>query len=376
MRVLLLALAVLQTCPSAAYAFWAVPALRPHTPPAGLRSGRPLLRKVGLASLRAEADTKQKWRGPGNPAAAQLQTANFGDDLIDDVLNKRFGAGEAFYGQRQSNMAKDYDAIAEEAKEIMAMREVRQGAALIIGSCRVLGGVGQWTAIKAMQKDVPVRILAADFEAAEKTFGTDGANLDIFFGDASDMDQLDNACDGAQTVVYADEGSLPFGPNSYDARLKSGLARLLEIAPRYPSIQRIVYISSAVNKGIGNGASTAMWSAEDMLRASGIPYVIVRAAEVKAVPGGSAKIEVASSYAGAMPAGTTTTAMDVADTVVTCLVMDQILAKAMARGGEVPNLPQVKSQLTVDVWNSPSEPVPADQFTGLVKAIATLPADG
>jgi hypothetical protein len=64
--------------------------------------------------------TKPKWRGPGNPEAANLQveirncqlsgtiraltvtnfpqTANFGDDLIDDVLNKRFGAGEAFYG--------------------------------------------------------------------------------------------------------------------------------------------------------------------------------------------------------------------------------------------------------------------------------------
>ena len=29
---------------------------------------------------------------------------------------------------------------------------------------------------------VPIRILAGDFEAAEKTFGTDGANLDIYFG--------------------------------------------------------------------------------------------------------------------------------------------------------------------------------------------------
>ena len=256
------------------------------------------------------------------------------------------------------------------------MREVRQDATLIIGACRKLGGVGQWTAIKAMQKDVPIRVLADDFEAAQKTFGTDGANLDIYFGDASDVDQLDNACDGAKTIVYADEGSLPFGPNSYDARLKAGLARVLEIAPRYQSIQRLVYISSGVKKGIGDGASTAMWSAEDMIRASGIPYVIVRATEVRAEPGGSSKIEVASSYAGAMPGGTTTTTMDIADTVVTCLVMDEILAKAKARGGDLPNLPQVKSQLTIDVWNNPSEPAPADQFTALVKALATLPGDG
>ena len=43
-----------------------------------------------------------------------------GDDLIDDVLNKRFGNGYAFYGQRQSDQQKDYDAIAEEAKQIVA----------------------------------------------------------------------------------------------------------------------------------------------------------------------------------------------------------------------------------------------------------------
>ena len=48
--------------------------------------------------------------------------------------------------------------------------------------------------------------------------------------------------------------------------------------------------------------------------------------------------------------------LDVADTVVTCLVMEEILAKAMARGGELPNLPRVKDQLTIDVWNNDFEP--------------------
>jgi hypothetical protein len=121
-----------------------------------------------------------------------------------------------------------------------------------------------------------------------------------------------------------------------------------------------------------------MWAAEELLRASGIPYVIVRAGEMRAEPGGTAKIEVASAYAPAIPAGASTTAMDVADTVVTCLVMEEILAKAIARagGGAPPNLPRVKDQLTIDVWNNAFEPAPADQFTALVKSIATLPADG
>ncbi len=56
-------------------------------------------------------------------AAAPLPA---GDDLIDDVLNKRFGNGYAFYGERQSDQQKDYSAIAEEAKQIVAMREVRR----------------------------------------------------------------------------------------------------------------------------------------------------------------------------------------------------------------------------------------------------------
>ena len=101
----------------------------------------------------------------------------------------------------------------------------------------------------------------------------------------------------------------------------------IQVAQRYPTIRRIIYLSTGVEKGLGGGASSAMWSAEEVLRASGFPYVIVRPTRILAEPGGSQKIEVASSYAGAMPAGVSTTAMDVADAVVTCLVMDEIFAK-------------------------------------------------
>jgi hypothetical protein len=39
--------------------------------------------------------------------------------------------------------------------------------------------------------------------------------------------------------------------------------------------------------------------------------------------------------------------MDVADVLVTCLVMDAILRKAKARGGELPNLPMVFDSLPI-----------------------------
>ena len=57
-----------------------------------------------------------------------------GDDLIDDVLGKRFGAGQAFYGEKQSSKQKDYNAIKEEVKQIMAIREVRRGTAPVPSS--------------------------------------------------------------------------------------------------------------------------------------------------------------------------------------------------------------------------------------------------
>jgi len=39
--------------------------------------------------------------------------------------------------------------------------------------------------------------------------------------------------------------------------------------------------------------------------------------------------------------------MDVADVLVTCLVMDAILRKAKARGGDLPNLPMVFDSLPI-----------------------------
>ena len=35
-------------------------------------------RGAGIAALRAEADTARKFRGPGNPNAAELQTPTYG----------------------------------------------------------------------------------------------------------------------------------------------------------------------------------------------------------------------------------------------------------------------------------------------------------
>jgi len=59
-------------------------------------------------------------------------------------------------------------------------------------------------------------------------FGRDGTNLDIYFGDVKDEEQMDNACEDAQTVIFCAGGSLPFGPDSYSAVGPGGMRNLMK----------------------------------------------------------------------------------------------------------------------------------------------------
>lgn len=71
------------------------------------------------------------------------------------------------------------------------------------------------------------------------------------------QDQLDNALDGAQSIIYADEGSLPFGPNSFQARNEDGLKKTLEVAKRYPSIRRVILVTSQAAGPFASAAQVA-----------------------------------------------------------------------------------------------------------------------
>jgi hypothetical protein len=69
-------------------------------------------------SLRMDASQAQKtkWRGPGNPnKKSKVSSPSWGDDFVDDLTNKRFGNGWAFYGQRETLKNKDYDQLSAEA---------------------------------------------------------------------------------------------------------------------------------------------------------------------------------------------------------------------------------------------------------------------
>ena len=85
------------------------------------------------------------------------------------------------------------------------------------------------------------------------------------------QDALDNALDGAKTVLYAAAGRLPFGPESPRAQTYEGLRSLLEAARRHPSLRRILLVSPPGDGLFDSIGEAPKWAraAEEALRQSG-----------------------------------------------------------------------------------------------------------
>ncbi len=73
------------------------------------------LRGIRSLSLSANPSESTKWRGPGDPRRSpKLYKPSWTDDFVEDLTNKRFGNGWAFYGERETLKNKDYDQLAED----------------------------------------------------------------------------------------------------------------------------------------------------------------------------------------------------------------------------------------------------------------------
>eukprot|EP00281_Chroomonas_sp_CCMP1168_P003094 CAMPEP_0206256784 /NCGR_PEP_ID=MMETSP0047_2-20121206/24974_1 /ASSEMBLY_ACC=CAM_ASM_000192 /TAXON_ID=195065 /ORGANISM="Chroomonas mesostigmatica_cf, Strain CCMP1168" /LENGTH=293 /DNA_ID=CAMNT_0053683291 /DNA_START=58 /DNA_END=936 /DNA_ORIENTATION=+ len=253
-----------------------------HSAARGAALGRPGSRGL-LAKEGGDAATQPRWRGPGDPTKEiKVYKPSLGDDIVDDLTGKRFGNGWAFYGERERLKDKDYDALAKEAEEAAMYRPERPDSVLVLGAT---GKVGEWITLKILENDVNTRIMARNFDKAEAQFGRDGSNLDIYVGDVKSVDDLDNACEDAKAVVFCAGARIPFGADSFENVDVGGMKNLLEIVKRYPSIKRIIMISSEGDYGIGGGLKTRR-QAEDLLRAqSDVNYAIVRVPRLWERPG-------------------------------------------------------------------------------------------
>uniref|UniRef100_A0A7S1EKN3 NAD(P)-binding domain-containing protein n=1 Tax=Hemiselmis andersenii TaxID=464988 RepID=A0A7S1EKN3_HEMAN len=329
---------------------------------------------AGVGALRAEAgDKADGWRGPGNPnKEIKVFEPSLSDDIVADLQGKRFGAGKAFYGEAERLKNKDYEALKEEALAEALYRPERPDSVLVIGAT---GTFGQWITLKVMANGLNTRILARDFDKAETMFGRDGANLDIYFGDVTNPDQVDNACEDAQTVIFCAAGNLPFGPNSYSRIDTEGVTNMLEAVKRYPSIRRVVLLSSDGDFGVG--ALAERRKAEGLVRsACPVDYAIVRASGKTAKPGGLCGVAVTQGGGGGGKGGVTPG--DVGDAIAALLLMDEVAAKAdaaAAAGQSPPAVPRAAKKVTLTVANLPGTPPPKDSLGALVPVLAKLSAD-
>ncbi|EKX53039.1 hypothetical protein GUITHDRAFT_101482 [Guillardia theta CCMP2712] len=328
---------------------------------------------------------RKVWSGPGNPLKkSSTKSPSFSDDLIEDLTMKRFGNGWIFYGERETTKNKDYDALAKEAEDLVNQRVIRPDAVLVIGSLSV---TGQWMTLKTMEQGLNARILTKEFDKAEDCFGTDGANLDIYYGDVFDDAQLENAMEGIKAVIYCDSGSLPFGETSFERLSKQGVERVVEMAKRMPNVRRMVLISSAGGV-FSNQQLEAQRAGEALLEKAGLSYLIIRAGKMENKLGGMKNIAVSPCSAQEMPTKATITPADVADVAITALMIDDVVFKAdmaaAAKGEAPPRLPRVSKGLSIDAWLTEEEAEPDQartlrwthrtdsfvQFTHLLKALS------
>lgn len=233
---------------------------------------------------------------PGDKPDKPKGLANAGAAL-EDFLNKKYGRGYIFYGERARDTA---DSVADEDDE--GAEEFAFGGGpssripdgppvLVIGAT---SPVGTWITLKLRTAGLPVRILARSVKAAEEVFGPSGANVTITPGSITDPTAVAGALDGCRAVVVAVSGRI----GSYAAVDTAGVANVAAAAAAAgPDVSRVVLLSRA--EGVDGplerlgGKQAAVRAGEAALQATpGVAWTIVRAGRLTDVPGGRLRVEV------------------------------------------------------------------------------------
>lgn len=120
--------------------------------------------------------------------------------MLDDFVGKKYGAGEAFYGKRTSDLSEDQ--YREYLRKTFPTRyiadddiELKSNAILVIGDPQV--ELTQWIILELTDKGFKVRLICEDKKEATKVFGKHGYNIDIVTVDQdtlnSDIDKYVNS---------------------------------------------------------------------------------------------------------------------------------------------------------------------------------------
>jgi len=104
------------------------------------------------------------------------------DRIIDDFVGKRYGAGEAWYGTKRSEMSDD-EVIEMENKRRPKLEvkdeDLKKNSILIVGDTDSLDAIGDWIAFDMTAKGFNIRVSSPDLTKTVDLFGLPGNNVDI-----------------------------------------------------------------------------------------------------------------------------------------------------------------------------------------------------
>lgn len=175
----------------------------------------------------------------------------------------------------------------------MSLATARAETVLVIGAT---GGTGREVVRQAQQRGYTVRAFVRDEAKARATLGT---SVQYFVGDVRNGVGIDAAVKGADYVVSALGSNVRNDPQNMPERVDYNGVRLLAEAAAKARVKHFVLVSSMgvthpdhqLNKMFGN---ILIWKlkGEDALRASGVPYTVVRPGGLSNAPGGEAGVKV------------------------------------------------------------------------------------
>jgi len=152
---------------------------------------------VSLRTMRLQMGYDEKENG------SEKKTRSKFDRVIDDFVGKRFGAGEAFYGKRTSDMSDEQFSAIYELKDEVSSKwgtmDMRDNAILILGGTT---DIAQWIAFELAEKGFDIRIAAPNIKDAVKIYGIPGTNCDIVeLNKSTTRLKYERAINGVQAVV-------------------------------------------------------------------------------------------------------------------------------------------------------------------------------
>ncbi len=155
---------------------------------------------------------------------------------------------------------------------------------LVVGAT---GSIGRLVTDRLAQLGYPVRALTRDVDRARRVLGSD---VELASGDLADPQSLTGALEGIDSIVMTH--GAPYGSNDYEAVDYGAVPAVLDaLAGRQAHV--VLMSSIGVTESGGSSRDLLNWKrrGERLLRASSLPYTIVRPAWFEAGSGTEQRID-------------------------------------------------------------------------------------